>query len=65
MENFGIWVEVIFVFGGGMAFCLWQIYATNRDQRLTRERMEREAREKELANDRSPDGATPARESSA
>lgn len=40
MENFGIWVEVIMVFVGGVGFAAYQIWATNRDQRRSREREE-------------------------
>jgi hypothetical protein len=40
IENIGIWVEVVMVFGGVVAFAGWQIYATNRDQRRSREREE-------------------------
>jgi hypothetical protein len=51
MDNIGIWVEVIFVFGGGVAFAGWQIYATNRDQRRSREREEAAKRDAALTSE--------------
>jgi flagellar biosynthesis component FlhA len=55
IDNIGIWVELVMVLGGVLAFGGWQIYATNRDQRRSRERAEAAKKEAAVESERASD----------